>query len=271
MFSITSFKNKEYGDVNVIVENGKVYFESSKTAKMLGYSNPNKAVLDHCEKDGITNRYIRVSSGTNLDGIEIKRSVNKKFIDEGNLYRLILKSKLPTARKFESWVVNEILPSIRTYGAYIDDETIQNIIKNPEYLYNLAINLKEEREKVNNLKEVIKDNETYTTIGKIVSYSNDSISIGAFAKLLNNMGIRIGRNRLFAWFRANGYLMNQYHENQPKQKYIEQGLFTTREFVINTSNGPKLQITTYITGKGQNYFINIIKGEFKYENTYRYN
>ena len=64
--------------------------------------------------------------------------------------------------------------------------------------------------------------------------------------------------------------MKQNLENQPKQKYIEQGLFKIREFYINTNHGPKLVITPYITGKGQKYFVKIIKEEYKNETTYKY-
>lgn len=64
--------------------------------------------------------------------------------------------------------------------------------------------------------------------------------------------------------------MNQGDENQPKQKYVEQGLFKTRQHVVNTNNGQKIKVTTYITGKGQKYFIKIIGEEFGYQKNYRF-
>lgn len=64
--------------------------------------------------------------------------------------------------------------------------------------------------------------------------------------------------------------MNQSNENQPKQVYIDKGLFKTKQFAINTKNGTKIKITTYITGKGQKYFIDKIGEDYKNENTYKY-
>lgn len=84
-----------FGELQVFVDNGNVYFPASEVASILGYSNPRKAILDHCKKDGVTIRDIIDLLG---------RKQQKKFINEGNLYRLIVKSKLPEAEKFESWV-----------------------------------------------------------------------------------------------------------------------------------------------------------------------
>lgn len=271
MHDLKIFENKEYGEINVIVENSKVYFESTKVAKILGYTNPHKAIKDHCEKEGLTIRSVEVMRGKKLDGSNTIQKVHKNFIDEGNLYRLILKSKLPSAKKFEVWVVDDVLPTIRKHGAYIDDELVDEILNNPKFLIKLVENLKNEKAKVKALNKVIKDYDPYIKIGKLVGDCEDCISIGAFAKLLNTLGFNLGRNRLFTWFRNNGYLMSQGVENQPKQKYVEQGLFKTRQFIINTSHGKEIKITTYITGKGQKYFIELIKGDFEYENVYKYN
>lgn len=281
MYDLKVFENKDYGELSVIVENNKVYFESTKIAKILGYKNPHKAIRNHCDKEGLTIWSVEVITGKMRDGKNAKQKVNKNFIDEGNLYRLILKSKLPNAKKFETWVVNEVLPTIRKNGVYIEDKLVDEILNNPEFLNKLLQNLKNEKLKVQALNKVIKDYEPYIKIGQLVGHCEDSISIGAFAKLLNNFGINIGRNRLFAWFRNNGYFMSQGYENHPKQKYIEQGLFKTRQFIINTNHGQEIKITTYITGKGQRYFIEklsmifdltkITKGDFEYETTYKYN
>ncbi|MCH1959847.1 phage antirepressor KilAC domain-containing protein [Romboutsia hominis] len=269
MFDLKVFKSSEYGEISVVFENNKEYFEATKVAQILGYTNPRKAIRDHCDKDMGTIYRAKVITGKNKDGSLKTKNINKKFIDESNLYRLVLKSKLPSAKKFEKWVVEEILPSIRRNGTYMDDETIDEILKNPEFLLKLAQKLKGEKEKVRELNKAIKDFEPYIKIGQVVGECEDAISIGAFAKMLNSLGIDIGRNRLFYWLRLNGYIMNQGNENQPKQKYVEQGLFKTRQYVVNTNNGQKIKVTTYITGKGQKYFIKIIGEEFGYEKNYR--
>ena len=87
-------------------------------------------------------------------------------------------------------------------------------------------------------------------------YTSDAITIGQFAKILNNDDRKIGRNRLFKWFRENGYFIaNGKEKNIPKQAYINQGLFKVEENLVMTVDGEIISTTTLITGKGQLYFI----------------
>lgn len=90
---VAIFNNLLFGDVEVLNLNGKCYFPAIKVATILGYSNPRKAVLDHCLDQG--GSQIVTPFQTN-GGVQ-----NIKFIDEGNLYRLIMKSTLPLAQQFE--------------------------------------------------------------------------------------------------------------------------------------------------------------------------
>ena len=101
-------RNDEFGELGVMIIDGKEYFPATQCAKILGYSNPQKAVRDHCDEEGCTKRSVLTNSGTQ----------EMKFINEGNLYRLIVRSKLPAAKKFEHWVFDEVLPEIRRTGGY---------------------------------------------------------------------------------------------------------------------------------------------------------
>lgn len=103
------FSKDEFGDIRTLVIGEKPYFCASDVAKALGYSNPNKAVNDHCR--AITKRSTPISGKI--------QEIN--FIPEGDVYRLIMKSKLSTAEKFESWVMDEVLPTIRKTGGYINN------------------------------------------------------------------------------------------------------------------------------------------------------
>lgn len=103
------FQNSEFGELGVLEVNGKPYFPATACAKILGYANPWKAINDHCKKDGLTKREVIDSMG---------RTQSAKFINEGNLYRLIVHSKLPAAERFEKWVFDEVLPTIRQTGGY---------------------------------------------------------------------------------------------------------------------------------------------------------
>lgn len=113
MNELKIFNNAEFGELDIMLIDGKEYFPATQCAKVLGYANPRKAVLDHCREDGVTK----------CDVIDkLGRTQEMKFINEGNLYRLIVSSKLPSAEKFERWVFDDVLPSIRKNGGYSSND-----------------------------------------------------------------------------------------------------------------------------------------------------
>ena len=266
MNDLKIFKNEEFGQLSVIVRNNKEYIEAIEVATILGYSNPRDAVTRHCDKEGVVFSDVRVVTGTRKDNSKAFKVVTKKFIDEGNLYRLIIKSKLPNAKRFEKWVMEEVLPSIRKYGAYMSEEVINKTLDNPDFIIEIATKLKYEREqrklleeKANHLEATITVDKPYTNFGKSIATSSDAITIGQFAKVLNNNNINIGRNRLFSLLRDNGYLIKSGKDkNMPKQAYVTQGLFKVSESIVRTVEGELLTATTLITGKGQMYFLDLL-------------
>ena len=106
MNDLQVFQNSEFGELRVLEQDGKPYFPATACAKKLGYVNPQKAIRDHCK--GV-NEMVTPTKG----GMQTTR-----FIPEGDLYRLIVHSKLPAAERFEKWVFDEVLPSIRRTGSY---------------------------------------------------------------------------------------------------------------------------------------------------------
>ena len=113
---LTVFNNADFGEIRTLEENGTVLFNGADVAKALGYSNPHDAISRHCK--GVVKREV-VSRTTNQHGVTTEQTVEMSFIPEGDVYRLIARSKLPTAERFESWVFDEVLPSIRKNGGYI--------------------------------------------------------------------------------------------------------------------------------------------------------
>lgn len=110
--SLQIFNNPEFGDIRTVTINDKPYFCGNDVAKALGYVKPNNAILQHCR-------------ATLKQGIPISGKIQEvNFIPEGDIYRLITKSKLPAAEKFESWVMDEILPTIRKTGGYVHNEEV---------------------------------------------------------------------------------------------------------------------------------------------------
>lgn len=160
MNEIKIFENNEFGKVRTLEIDGKPYFVASDVATALGYTNPRKAVLDHCK--GVTKRDTPTSSGIQY----------MSYIGEGDLYRLIMKSKLPNAEKFESWVMDDVLPSIRKNGIYATDNVIDKILNNPDFGIELLTKLKEERkarieaEKKNAILTHVNKTYTMTEIAK---------------------------------------------------------------------------------------------------------
>lgn len=102
------FENDNFGQLRTIDDDGKIMFFATDVAKMLGYAKPQDAVSRHC----------RYSVKRGVPHPQGKGTLEVNVIPEGDLYRLITHSKLPAAEKFESWVFDEVLPTIRKTGSY---------------------------------------------------------------------------------------------------------------------------------------------------------
>lgn len=109
MNELKVFSSTEFGELGVMLIDGKEYFPAIQCAKILGYSNPRDAIQKRCKVEGVANCDVLTNGGTQ----------QVKYISEGNLYRLIVSSKLPKAEEFERWVFDEVLPQIRRSGGYI--------------------------------------------------------------------------------------------------------------------------------------------------------
>lgn len=114
MSALKVFNHSEFGELGVIEVNGKPYFPATACAKILGYVNPKDAIRRHC-RWGVKHDLPHPQNP--------EKVITMNFIPEGDLYRLIVSSKLPAAERFERWVFDEVLPSIRRQGAYIPNLT----------------------------------------------------------------------------------------------------------------------------------------------------
>lgn len=239
MEEIRVFENKKLGSIRSVVIDEEPWFVGKDVAEILGYSNSSKALIDHVDEDDKLNNKSLSSLGQRGGWI----------INESGLYSLILSSKLPKAKEFKHWVTSEVLPSIRKHGIYATDTTIDNIINNPDFGIKLLEELKAEREKRIQAEKKNEINKPLVDFANHVHSSDSLISIGNFAKALNDEGFDIGRNRLFKYMKNNNILMSN---NVPYQKYIESGYFKVKEVCKSNSYGNKMLFsTTYITGKGQ--------------------
>jgi anti-repressor protein len=210
-------------EVRVIEQNNEPMFVAKDVAELLGYSNPLKAIRTHCK--GVTELFTPTAGGQQ----------EVKVIPERDVYRLIMRSKMPEAEKFEDWVVSEVLPSIRKTGTY---QSQPNIPKTFAESLRLAANLAEKLEAA----------QPKIAFADAVNDSINCVQVGDFAKSLNT-----GRNRLFNLLRDEGYLMAGFGKNNiPYQKYIDSGLFRQQEKTRRDVNGEiQTYFTTLITAKGQ--------------------
>lgn len=137
MNELQIFNSEEFGNIRTAEIDGKPYFVGTDVAKALGYNNPRDAVSRHCK--GVAKRDTPTSSGIQ----------SMSYINEGDLYRLIMKSKLPSAEKFESWVMDEVLPTIRKAGSY------QKPLTTVEQIQVIATGFLDHEERLNRLENTM--------------------------------------------------------------------------------------------------------------------
>lgn len=247
MNSLLVFENEEFGKIRTVTINNVPWFVASDVAKSLGYSTPRDAISRHCK--GVVKHDTPTSSGI--------QSIS--YINEGDMYRLIMRSKLPSAEKFEDWVVNEVLPSIRKHGGYIAG---QENMTDEELMAKALIvaqnKIKERDAIIERQRAKIQADRPKVIFADAVDTSKSSILVGDLAKLIRQNGVDIGQKRLFQWLRENGYLMKQGASyNMPTQKSLELGLFEVKESTINNPDGSvRVTYTPKATGKAQIYFVN---------------
>lgn len=136
MNGLQIFNNPDFGEIRTISEGENVLFCGADVARALGYSNTQDAIIRHCK--GVVKHDVITST---------RGKQEMSFIPEPDLYRLVFRSKLPTAEKFTDWVTMEVLPTIRKHGAYMTPQTLQAAISDPDYLLQIVTALKEETDK----------------------------------------------------------------------------------------------------------------------------
>jgi prophage antirepressor-like protein len=217
--NIQIFNNSRFGEVRVVEVEGKTYFVGSDVAKSLGYTNTSKAISDHCK--GVTKRYIPTNGGMQ----------EMNIISEGDIYRLAAKSELPGAGEFESWVFDEVLPSIRKHGGYLTAQKLEEALLNPDTIIQLATNLKEGRQKRLVAEKQVAALKPKAEFMDKVMDCGQKIDIGQAAKIL---GLPFGRNTLFKKLREKHIFFS--NRNEPKQEYVDRKYFELREQWIDREN-----------------------------------
>ena len=233
---ISTFNNSEFGEIRTIQKDDKVLFCGSDIARALGYARPADAISAHCKG-------VCVLPTPSAGGIQ-----NTKFITEGDVYRLIAHSKLPGAERFERWVFDEVLPSIRKHGAYLTEDVLEQALTSPDFLIELATRLKTEKAK----------NAQLTVSNQIMQPKADYFDMLVDRNLLT--GIRdtakelgVKQNEFVHFLLNKGYLYRtKKGKLRPYAPYVDSGLFELKEFVNDKTGYTDTQ--TMITPKGKETF-----------------
>lgn len=246
MEAIKIFENDRFGEVRVAGTSENPLFCLADVRKILG-------LRVDAVQSRLTDAPIRIGV---TDSIGREQQMN--FVNEKNLYKVIMRSDKPRAEPFQDRVCGEVLPSIRKHGAYMTNDTLEKALTSPDFLIQLATNLKEEQQKRIEAERKVTEAAPAVAFTNAVQSANSPCLIGEPAKLIAQNGYSIGGKRSFAWTRDNGYPGKHGERyNIPNQQYVEQGLFELKKGVRSGSNGVlRTAITPKVTGKGRVYFVN---------------
>lgn len=250
MNELQIFNSKEFGQVRTVEINGKPYFVANDVARALGYVETAKAIRTHCK--GVSEMDIPSKGGVQ----------RMKIIPEGDIYRLIIRSKLPSAEKFERWVFDEVIPSIHQYGAYMTEQTIEKALTSPDFLIQLATKLKDEqtRRKEAEAEISVKDQ----IIGELKPKAD------YYDEILKNPGL-VTITQIAKDYGMSGKKMNRIlHELGIQYKQSEQWLlysdyhclgYTQSEVtdIIRSDGTPDVKLLTKWTMKGRLFLYNKLK------------
>ena len=231
------FKNEQFGEVRMIEENGKLLFCGLDVARALGYARPGKAIIDHCK--GVLKRDTLTSGGMQ----------SLSYITEGDVYRLITHSKLETADKFERWVFDEVIPSIRKNGGYIAGQETMSDVELMARALIVAQNVIEEKN-----RQISGLTEENLLMKPKAEYFDDLVD----RKLLTNFRdtakeFHLGQKRFIAFLTDNGYAYRDAKGRiLPHQKHVDAGLFELKECRSERSRWAGMQ--TLITPRGRETF-----------------
>lgn len=247
MNGLRVFRNEEFGQVRMIEIDGKPYAVGSDVARALGYAIPHKAVRDNCK--GVLTWNILTNGGEQ----------EVLIIPEGDIYRLIVKaadqSKNPEikakAERFEKWIFDEVIPTIRKHGAYLTPEKIEEVLLNPDTIIKLATQLKEER-----LKRLEAEKKVIALQPKAEMF--DTFMTGKNAQTMNEVAkcLGIGRNKLFKFLRDHKILMSN---NTPYECYRREGYFEVIETPIKMGDIVINKPQTLVTPKGVQFIARLLK------------
>ena len=238
MNKIQEFFNEKFGTVRTITIDDVIYFVASDIARALGYKNPQKAIRDHCKR--VNESFIPSNGGEQ----------KAKVITKSDIYRLIVRSKLESADEFESWIFDEIMPTIEKTGAYIEEGREQEMVN--YYFSSLSSDLQGQI-----VNELIEKNKELQQFYDDLMNTEGLMQINTVAKELG-----IGEYTLFAYLRGKKvFFYDKDNVNVPYERFRKEGKFVVKETPCHDGN---IRAVTYATKKGLEYIRKILRKDGYY-------
>lgn len=233
-------------------EAGEPWFVAKDVCDILGMSNPSMAVTA-LDKDEVA----QIDPKDYL-GSENRSNQAVNIVSEPGLYKLIMRSRKPEAKRFQRWVTHEVLPQIRRTGGYIptsESDSDEDIMAMAVLVAQKTIERKNQQLQAKDAQ--IKVLEPKARFADAVAASDGTCLVGELAKMLRQNGMDIGQNRLFRLLQADGYLgKSGSNRNVPTQRAMDLGLFRIKETTVTHADGhTTVSRTPKVTGKVQRYFI----------------
>lgn len=251
MNKIKEFINKKFGTVRTIDIDGVTYFYGIDIAKSLGYSNASKAVLTHCKK--ILKKTLETSNSQN--GKTVKGKVS--LITKSDIYRLIVRSDLESTDEFESWIFDEILPTIERTGAYIEDGREEEMIE--KYFPSISDDVK--LLMIKDLQKAVKNEQEKNK--ELQQFYDDLMNTeGLYHMGMVAKQLKIGRNTMLSYLRGKEIMFYQDNSNVPYQRFMNQKLFAVVETPCADGN---YRPVTYATKKGLEYIRKLLRKDGYYD------
>lgn len=219
--------NFEGSNLRIIVENGEPWFCGADVCKTLGYSNSRDAIQKHTKSKGVVKRDTPTNGGAQ----------SLVYLNEGNLYRLVMRSKLESAERFQDWVCEEVLPTIRKTGSYGAAPKVPQTLSEA---LRLAADIEDQKLA---LAAKIKEDEPKVAFCDAVAKSPGDMLIREAAKTL---GVR--PTFLFDWLRSHEWITAR---NEPYAKRVKQNVLRPRVSNFeHPERGPSITVTAHVTPKG---------------------
>lgn len=263
MNELKLFQSPIFGKVRTVVINGQVMFAATDVAKCLGYANPQKAVRDHCKSAGVN----EMDTPTN-GGIQ-----KVKFITKGNIIRLVASSELPQAEEVESWIFDEVIPTVLETGGYIatkQDDTPEEIMARALTIAQATLAKREER-----LKQLeaeteqqqatieLQDKEIKEAAPKVNYYNNHLQSVNTLTSTQIAKQIGMDTEKLHKKLKEANVIYRQSGQWLLHSPYSAWGLHSTRTQTYTRSDGSiGTNIYTVWTEKGRRFIIALSESEW---------